>query len=275
MQIFIIFLLFRLRNGEEIDLKSENVKIIESPDDTSSTLLIKDCKLPDAGTYQVVAENASGKTVQKTDLQISPKSNEKATQECPMFLSDLRNITIDEGSQLKLEATISGNPLSAITWFKNDDILNDNDDNGGVLKTCDGRKVSLTVDKAGVSDSGRYTCELQNGAGSAKSECSVQVTKNSSVPVFIEKFTDIQQVANRDAILGAKVVGNPTPEIFWFKDDEPIGDSAKYYVKRDGPVCQLQIRNCDDDDRGVYKCVAQNNQGKAQCSGLLRIVDKM
>ena len=275
MQIFIIFLLFRLRNGEEIDLKSENVKIIDSPDDASSTLLIKDCKLPDAGTYQVVAENASGKTAQKTDLQISPKSNEKATQECPMFLSDLRNITIDEGSQLKLEATISGNPLSAITWFKNDDILNDKDDNGGVLKTCDGRKVSLTVDKAGVSDSGRYTCELQNGAGSAKSECSVQVTKNSSVPVFIEKFTDIQQVANRDAILGAKVFGNPTPEIFWFKDDEPIGDSAKYYVKRDGPVCQLQIRNCDDDDRGVYKCVAQNNQGKAQCSGLLRIVDKM
>ena len=62
-------------------------------------------------------------------------------------------------------------------------------------------------------------------------------------------------------------LGNPEPEIDWYKNNKIISDSRRVkFLFDDSGLCSLVIKEISTKDRGRYKCVASNKKGKVQCS---------
>lgn len=80
---------------------------------------------------------------------------------------------------------------------------------------------------------------------------------------------------NRDAKLPCRVTGVPQPEVLWTKDGEPIKNSDKYTIKRDGDLCCLYIMDCQENDAGIYRATAINKEGQDDCTASLEVVKEM
>lgn len=125
------------------------------------------------------------------------------------------------------------------------------------------------------SDEGRYGVTLENPLGKETSHAKAKIHKIFSPPIFIQRFTDLQQLPNRDAKFPCRVSGVPTPEVIWYRDGKPLLDAKKYRIKRDGDSCCLYIMNCQLSDTGVYKAIATNREGSDYCEARLEVVEEM
>ena len=92
---------------------------------------------------------------------------------------------------------------------------------------------------------------------------------------FIRFCILIFQLPSFDARFLCKVTGVPRPEVTWYRDNQPLTDSEKYHIKRDGDLAVLFVCDVTPEDAGTYSCHAKNIDGQVQCDGSLEIVDKM
>lgn len=88
-------------------------------------------------------------------------------------------------------------------------------------------------------------------------------------------MTDTQQTPGNDGKLAVKVTGVPSPELIWYKNDEPIRESDRVKFKRDGENAQMIIKNCRMEDAGFYKCQARNREGMDSTEAHFDVVHKM
>lgn len=75
----------------------------------------------------------------------------------------------------------------------------------------------------------------------------------------------------------ARVTGNPTPDIIWLRNNEPLKPSPSIKISYDGEIVELVIENVDSEkDCGDYKVIATNKAGKASHGAKITIeVDKV
>lgn len=69
-------------------------------------------------------------------------------------------------------------------------------------------------------------------------------------------------------ILNCQAEGTPTPEILWYKDENPVEPSATIGIFNDGT--ELRISNIRHEDIGDYTCIARNGEG--QVSHTARVI---
>lgn len=69
-------------------------------------------------------------------------------------------------------------------------------------------------------------------------------------------------VEKKNLTLTCRVIGNPTPDVKWFRDDTELQPTFKVKMTRDGEICTLQVTGVTQKMTGVYKCVATNIAGK-------------
>lgn len=129
---------FRFRNGAEVVPDNKHIKIIDSPDGTSSLVLDNCDRIKDALTYRAVASNEAGETETSAPLTVTPAVRDDQPEERPMFLHGLKDVIADEGSPLIIEAPFTGNPIPTVTWTKDGVPIEPSE---RILLTCDGRKV--------------------------------------------------------------------------------------------------------------------------------------
>lgn len=67
------------------------------------------------------------------------------------------------------------------------------------------------------------------------------------------------------------VRGCPTPTVSWYLDDVCINFDKDYYITNSFGVCSIYILRVRSKDSGVYKVVAVNSFGQAQCSTKLAV----
>ena len=73
------------------------------------------------------------------------------------------------------------------------------------------------------------------------------------------------------ANFSCRVIGEPTPELTWQLNGEPLAIEGRYtVVDRDG-LQVLQVHNVVPSDTGVYKAIATNCAGEASCSADLTV----
>nr|CAH7742463.1 unnamed protein product [Callosobruchus chinensis] len=261
------------RNGAEIISDNKHVKIIHNPEEGSSCLLIDSADvLRDALTYRAVASNNAGEAETAAELTVKTATNDNEPEEKPLFIHALRDSVANEGETLVLEAPFTGNPIPSAQWKKDGELIEPSD---RIVMTCDGRKVGLRIDNAKPSDAGTYSVTISNPLGEDTTEGKGSVRKVFMPPTFTQKFTDLQQLPNRDAKFPCRVSGIPYPEVTWTKDGEPIAESEKYHIKRDGDVCCLYVADCQPEDAGVYKAIASNKEGKDECDATLEVVKEI
>lgn len=260
-----------IHNGEEIRPGGDHFKISLSPSGTAA-LVIDKAVLSDEGEYEVRAVNAEGKALSMAVLSVKSKVDDSVPEEIPKFLNGLRNACTDEGQPISLSAPFISNPMPEIIWSKDDQPVNPSE---RVLMTCDGKNVGLIINPAEVTDAGEYTCLLANPLGEDQSKCTVAVRKVYQPPLFHQRLIDLQELPKNDAKFPYKLGGIPSPDVTWYKNNEPITESQKYKIKSEGDIGCLYVKDCTLADSGIYKCVARNREGEDSTQAKLDVVDKM
>lgn len=58
-----------------------------------------------------------------------------------------------------------------------------------------------------------------------------------------------------------QISGNPSPEVFFYKDEEPLEDSPRAEITNKGNSWTLAIADLKEDDSGIYVVEAENDNG--------------
>lgn len=67
-----------------------------------------------------------------------------------------------------------------------------------------------------------------------------------------------------------KAIGDPKPDIKWYKEKLEIVSTNKCSVySDDGGVCTLVVQDVNYEDEGTYKAVASNEFGNVFCTAKL------
>lgn len=120
----------------------------------------------------------------------------------------------------------------------------------------------IEIKQSTSGDEGEWKCVVTSIEGSVGiSTCTVEmdIPKNYRKPRFME---NLKAVLTDEGLVSfeCKVVGFPTPQLKWFKDNQEL---------KPGDVYQLTGTN----SLGAYCCVAKNCMGEASSTALLTVED--
>lgn len=258
-----------LHNGKEIVPEKGRIHITESPDG-SVKLTICEATFADAGSVRVIATNESGTAVSDATLSVQSK---------PIFVTNLKDKYLIEGDTAKFEATIDGFPTPQVEWLYNDEPIEPQQS----IKIEQGNngKHILSIENVSPEDIGRYKIVATNKYGKASSDANLFVspsTNDSSSraekPSFTKELEDLQIDEGFPVKFEVKVTGNP--ELKWYRNDEEIHSQpgiARISQNPDGSA-YLILHEVSNSDKGIFKVIAENEHGKAECSGVLSVSAK-
>ncbi|XP_068231428.1 hemicentin-1-like [Palaemon carinicauda] len=208
-----------------------------------------------AGKYTCIAKNRAGEASKTFTINVNyPPSVELNSPE------EGEKLSVVEGGRITMPCPALANPTPTRAWTKDGQILISRSN----VKIHDGGD-SVEISRAGLPDSGNYTCTISNNLGYADINYSVQIlippkvssTKVSSVPVVIE---------GESLRINCPIDAVPLPTITWLKDGLSIfstkdrADMTHIVVEDSGQT--LHILEATADDQGIYRCVATNDAGE-------------
>ncbi|XP_043933930.1 contactin-3-like [Protopterus annectens] len=253
---------FRWRlNSTDLDIKSDyrysliggNLQI-KNPD--------KDL---DAGTYQCVATNTAGTVISsEAKLQFAYLENFKTKSR--------RTVSVREGQGVVL---LCGPPPHAgdltYAWIFNEYPSFVQQDSRRFVSQETGH---LYIAKVEASDVGNYTCVVTNTVINSRvlGSPTPLVLRNDGIMGEYEPKIEVQFPETVPAAKGSTLklecfaLGNPVPVINWRRADG-VPFPSKIKVKKSNGL--LEIPNFQQEDAGVYECIAENPRGKNVARGRL------
>uniref|UniRef100_A0A8C4S423 Ig-like domain-containing protein n=1 Tax=Erpetoichthys calabaricus TaxID=27687 RepID=A0A8C4S423_ERPCA len=218
--------------------------------DNTVSLEIHDIEVDDGGTYTCKLANTAG------------------TSDCSGILTVKGQlILLSNHVDLSLflnESTFKGTSPFTVKWLKDDrEIITG--------PTCfvglEGSSCYLDLSSVDVSDSGVYTCQVSNDAGTIS--CVTQLFVKEP-PKFVKKLEPSNVVkCSNAAHFECKVSGSPEIRISWFKKDTKLSEDVRHRMTFVDSVAVLEIENTSVEDSGDYICEAQNEAGTLSCSTAL------
>lgn len=222
----------------------------------------------------------------RSTLSEKRNSSSRDVKRKPVFSTFLTDRTAVESSRVKLTCTVLTSTDPKVTWYKNGVQLENKDKFRS--KFVDGL-ITLEILNALPSDSGEYSCSVENKNGSIMSSANLKVYPSfeaSPIPptftrsirgmygrymykiiviIFIRfygiycLFVDTYHLAENELVLECRIRGQPLPTITWLKNDKPIlSERYQAHYLADG-VCRLTISNPTKEDSGKYTCKAESS----------------
>lgn len=140
-------------------LDNERFEMIDAEDgDDTYSLIINKCKLEDTSMYKCVAINEAGKRSCRGELIVKEKRTTPGFKQD----EDTTTVYVNEGEELKLAVTPTGNPKPEITWYK-DGVMVIESTRRNIRSRLDDNL--LVVYSAKTEDAGNYRCEASNVLG--------------------------------------------------------------------------------------------------------------
>ena len=97
------------------------------------------------------------------------------------------------------------------------------------------------------------------------------------IPSFVIKPEDCSVSQGDEANIKCRVGGNPVPEIQWYKGKwgklAAVGRISLNFNAQTG-ISTLNIKKVQKPDKGLYRCVAKNDNGSAEAEFTLNVVEK-
>uniref|UniRef100_A0A914H0K8 Ig-like domain-containing protein n=1 Tax=Globodera rostochiensis TaxID=31243 RepID=A0A914H0K8_GLORO len=210
---------------------------------------------------------------------------EDPNQTPPNFIRPLRDKRALIGQNIVLECQIEAHPDPVVKWLKDGHNVSQCPDYQMVEE---GKTYRLLIPKAQSADCGRFTVQAMNAAGIKQSTCMLivapaptpvpggvtsitsspappQTPVGPSVPLFLKELKHQPMKPSAAAVLEARVVGVPVPQVEWLKDGQPLNN---YRIKTEyNPqtgICLLTVPQLFAEDMGEYTCRANNASGKAE-----------
>ncbi|XP_067145351.1 LOW QUALITY PROTEIN: obscurin-like [Centruroides vittatus] len=256
-----------LKNNKPI-AKSQRIKITSQGD--KYTLSIKEALPEDVGLYTVMANNAQGLVACSATLNVKqgglgvPKEDSRPTTpggtelpHAPVFKVKLKDTELLEGTSVRFELVVRGNPQPKITFYKDGKELKEDE---RVRISYETKEVfELILDHVTGADAGEYSCVAVNSEGKDTTTGVIKVTKHKIL------FRGLEEELERP----------PTPKPFkWFKDGRDFEASDRFQVSfsEEEDTLALVFQRVTPDDAGLYTCVASTSSGnKISCSAELTV----
>ncbi|XP_050698180.1 obscurin-like isoform X5 [Eriocheir sinensis] len=218
----------------------------------------------DMGRYTVHASNDLGSCEADTQLTVVPPPSK------PEFLSSLRSSKVILGYPVRLEVKLGGSPRPEVQWLKDGQPINLDGKHYKQVEGPDGT-VCLQIDAATEGDAGEISCVAKNPEGDSTSKATLSVlgfTREDGQPDSPAKFTeglkDISADEGDTLRLPVTMKGGPVPKMKWYKDGKEIKLGDRVFFTYDGDRAFLEVRPAQGEDSGMYKCVIENDHGKAE-----------
>ncbi|XP_066949349.1 LOW QUALITY PROTEIN: muscle M-line assembly protein unc-89-like [Macrobrachium rosenbergii] len=260
-----------LKDGKPIQIDGTHYKQIVEPDGTV-ILQIDKATEGDMGEITCVAKNPEGDVSSSAKLAVLGFQRGEGYPDGPAKFSEgLRDMTYDEGKNIRLPVGIRGGPVPNMKWYKDGEEIKLDD---RVFFTYDGDRAYLEIRPCKGSDAGKYKCVIQNDKGSDETECEVSIRKCFEAPFFTSTFPNQAKLPGREVKMSVKVDAVPKPDLTWFFNGKPLeADGDRIRVRRDGDGQTLLIKDCTYSDSGNYKVVAKNREGEVEHEASLEVSD--
>uniref|UniRef100_A0A673H429 Palladin n=1 Tax=Sinocyclocheilus rhinocerous TaxID=307959 RepID=A0A673H429_9TELE len=98
-------------------------------------------------------------------------------------------------------------------------------------------------------------------------------TPGEVAPFFDQKLKHYKVFEGMPVTFSCKVIGDPKPKVYWFKDGKQISKRSEHYrISRepDG-TCSLHTAAASLDDDGNYTIMASNPAGRVSCTGRMMV----
>ncbi|XP_077573138.1 obscurin [Stigmatopora nigra] len=221
----------------------ENRKYEMKQDGCLIQLFIKDLKPEESGSYTCHAGNAeTSATVVVRELPL-------------IFKEKLESQETEEGSSISLCCELSKSGVS-VQWKKNRLPLRANKKYEMIQKGC---FLQLNIKDVRVEDGGTYTCQ----AGSI--EMAATLTVKELPPQFVIELKNVEVEEGASTSLCCEL-SKPGMQVQWKKNRLPLRANAKYEMKQDGCLLQLNIKDLKPEDSGSYTCQAGGTETVATLS---------
>ncbi|XP_073672731.1 palladin [Garra rufa] len=92
-------------------------------------------------------------------------------------------------------------------------------------------------------------------------------------PSFDQKLKHYKVFEGMPVTFSCKVMGDPKPKVYWFKDGKQISKRSEHYrISRDPDgTCSLHTAAASLDDDGNYTIMAGNPVGRVSCTGRMMV----
>ncbi|XP_074536224.1 cell adhesion molecule-related/down-regulated by oncogenes isoform X2 [Halichoeres trimaculatus] len=246
----------RLRvRGERIDASTDDYLVLPS-----GNLQIVSVTAQHQGMYKCGAFNpVTGETVmQSHGTKISVKNSDSPPPVRIVYPTAPVNVSVQQAQPLTLECVVSGSPTPAAKWFKNGKEITPGPSHRQ-------QHNNLVFVMAKRSDEGSYTCAVETEEGTVSSaNYTVNVLEPPSI---VEGLSDQLVSPGSSAQFTCLFKGNPSPNVTWLFNAEPIVQSHRFQISGSS----LVVAEVTAQDQGVFQCLLDNGIGSAQSQGALTL----
>ncbi|KAG9483372.1 hypothetical protein GDO78_009341 [Eleutherodactylus coqui] len=222
--------------------------------DGGQILHIRSVQPYESGVYKCVASNIAGSADLTYVLQVHVPPSIHGSNEV---------ISVIVNNPVKLECEATGFPTPGLTWLKDGRPVSSF---GSGIQITSGGRV-LTLSKAQVGDSGKYTCVALNAAGEQQKDFDLSVFVP---PNIMGEEQNVSVLLNATLVLKCESKSVPPPMLTWYKDWRPLVTGPGVHIYDNGSV--LQIENAQVKDSGRYSCEAVNIAGKSEKNFIVNIL---
>ncbi|CAG5100186.1 Similar to Unc-89: Obscurin (Drosophila melanogaster), partial [Cotesia congregata] len=215
------------------------------------SLIIKNCRLDDIGSYSVVAKNEINQTSEfwNFDVRCPPKIKKK--------LGEPR--VINEGDTLALLIEVETPPQPTVVWLK-DDVVIKADHRTEIIN--DGATQGLKITGSVAIDAATYKAEISNKDGTTVDQIGVEQ----------EMVDVVAREGDSEVNISVEVAGFPRPTLQWFINDiEITEDKTEFSKSQEGDIHSLKITDVKTEHSGRYTCKLKNQYGKNESSAALTV----
>ncbi|XP_037075887.1 titin homolog, partial [Pollicipes pollicipes] len=182
----------------------------------------------------------------------------------PEFVYPLRDVTVAEGQQVRLDVTVTGSQPLEVTWVKNNVTIRDCADFRHVAMA--GGHFALVIDDIYPADEGFYFCEVSNAHGQAVSHGHVTVTEDGVAdgPATSESSPIREVSAPAGATVRLWVRSTGVATVDWTLNGQHVRhlDTEHTKVSRTSEGHALELLRLTAEHAGT---VAVNVRGPAGC----------
>ncbi|KAK5868973.1 hypothetical protein PBY51_009940 [Eleginops maclovinus] len=243
----------RLRvRGERIEVSTDDYLVLPS-----GNLQILSVSDRHQGMYKCGAFNpVTGETVmQPHGTKLSVKHSDSPPPVRIVYPTAPQTLLLQQSQPLTLECVVSGSPAPAAKWLKNGKEVTP----GPSLQ----QNNNLLFVAVARSDEGSYICAAETQQGTV---ISANYTVNVLEPASItEGPTNLIVSPGSAARFTCVATGNPSPNITWLYNADPITPSDRFQISGSS----LVITDVTPLDGGVFQCLLDNGIGSAQSFGIL------
>ncbi|XP_062570988.1 hemicentin-1-like isoform X1 [Saccostrea cucullata] len=214
-------------------------------------LEISNAQTSDAGKYTCTVTNVAGQEKRVFNLQVH----------VPPFIARSQGEELHvavEGGTVTMNCEVGGTPEPMVTWLKDGQILNMEDNTH--IRILSGGQI-FQILSVRTTDAAKYTCQAENQAGLTEKYYKVEV--QVAPRINGSQFQQRSVVVNQQLVLLCEAEGIPPPKVTWMRHHQIIPPYGNPSVRIRDQGRQLLLTNAQLLDEGEYTCLITNPAGNA------------